>query len=119
VTAEWNLGSSNALARGDETSLTLYRFAAGLEGRYEPISRLYLFVKLVPAAIHARADIEDPALGATLKSRSWTWSLDATGGAAFRLGSSGKDNDPSASFWLMCDMGYSFAPLRVGVAARL
>lgn len=109
VAAEWNVGSSNALARGDETSLSLYRFAAGIEGRYEPISRLYLFVKLMPAALHARAEIEDPALNVTLKSRSWAWSLDATGGAAFRVASGGKDHDPAVSFWLLCDMGYSFA----------
>jgi hypothetical protein len=87
----------------------MFRFALGLEGRYEPISRLYFFAKLAPAAFHVRADIKEVYLGATLKSRSWTWGLDTTGGAALRLGSSGKEDDPSATFWLMLEMGYSFA----------
>lgn len=107
--AELDIGGSNAMARGAETSLTMLRFALGLEGRYEPISRLYFFAKVAPAAIHASAEIEDYFLSATLKSRSWTWALDTTGGAALRLGNAGKDHDPSATFWLMLEMGYSFA----------
>jgi hypothetical protein len=107
--AEWDIGGSNATARGAATNLTMFRFALGVEGRYEPISRLYFFAKLAPAAIHARADIEDYALSATLKARSWTWALDTTGGAALRLGNAGKEHDPSATFWLMLEMGYSFA----------
>ncbi len=107
--ADWNIGGSNASARGADSALTMFRFALGLEGRYEPISRLYFFAKLAPAALHVRADIKELYLGATLKSRSWTWALDTTGGAALRLGSSGKADDPSATFWLMLEMGYSFA----------
>lgn len=107
--AEWNIGASHAMARGADTSLTMHRFALGVEGRYEPISRLYFFAKLAPAAVHARAEIEDFALSAELTSRSWTWAVDTTGGAALRLGNAGKDHDPSATFWLMLEMGYSFA----------
>jgi hypothetical protein len=107
--AEWDVGGSNAEARGATTNLTMFRFALGLEGRYEPISRLYFFAKVAPAALHARSEIEDFALSATLKARSWTWALDTTGGAALRLGDAGKDYDPSATFWLMLEMGYSFA----------
>jgi hypothetical protein len=107
--AEWNIGGTQARARGAGTRLTMYRFALGAEARFEPISRLYFFAKLVPSAIHARAEVEEMSLGAELKARSWTWALDTTGGAAYRIGNSGKESDPSATFWVMLEMGYSFA----------
>jgi hypothetical protein len=108
LVGEWNIGRSTSIARGDPTSLAIHRIALGIEGRYEPVSRLYLFAKVAPSALHLRGEIEDFGLGATLTSRTWTWGLDTTGGAALRLGNAGKEGDPAATFWLMLDMGYSF-----------
>jgi hypothetical protein len=108
LVGEWDIGRTSSIARGDPTSLMIHRIALGIEGRYEPVSRLYLFAKVAPSALHLRGEIEDIPLGATLASRTWTWGLDTTGGAALRLGNAGKEADPGATFWLMLDMGYSF-----------
>lgn len=107
--AEWNFGVARAEARGDATALTIHRLAASLQVRYAPVRRLSMFAKLAPAALHIRGDIEDIELSQTLEARTWTWALDATGGAALLLGSAGRDDRPSASFWFSVELGYSFA----------
>lgn len=107
--AEWNFGVARAEARGDATALAIHRLAASMQVRYAPVRRLSMFAKLAPAALHIRGDIEDIELSQTLEARTWTWALDATGGAALLLGSAGRDDRPSASFWFSVELGYSFA----------
>ena len=67
-------------------------------------------MKVAPAALHLRGSIDDPAIGRPLVSRSWTFGLDTTGGAALRIGTASKSNgNPAVSFWLTGELGYSFA----------
>lgn len=107
--AEWNLGASSAYARGAQTDLLVNRIALGVEARWMPKSRFYLYAKVVPAAVNLYATIDDYALGATLESSAWTYMIDTSGGAALRLGTAGKEPGRTASFWLMMDWGYTFA----------
>lgn len=106
---EWNIGSASADARGAQTNLLVNRLALGLEARWMPKSRFYLYAKVVPSLMHFDAEIEDWELGAQLESSSWAFLLDASAGAAIRLGTAGKEPKRTASFWLMMDWGYTFA----------
>jgi hypothetical protein len=107
--AEWNMGGSSAYARGAHTNLLVNRIALGLEGRWMPKSRFYLYAKLVPSLVHLGGEINDGELGVKLESSSWTFALDASAGAALRLGTAGTEPKRTASFWLMMDWGYTFA----------
>ncbi len=106
---EWNVGSASAYARGAQTDLLVNRIALGLEGRWMPKSRFYLYAKLVPSLMHLGGEIDDYELGVKLESSSWAFALDASAGAAIRLGTAGKEPKRTASFWLMMDWGYTFA----------
>lgn len=106
---EYDLGGQSANARGDETALTVHRFSAGLQARFTLGSRLYTFVKGAPAALHLRASIDDAALDRPLVARTWTWGVDATGGAGLLLGAAGDEDWPAARFWLVGEIGYAFA----------
>jgi hypothetical protein len=109
LVGEYDIGVNDSEARGDKTSLSMHRIALGLEGRYEPISRLYFYARVAPSALHLRGTIDDIPLGAKLAARTWTWGLDTSGGAAIRLGNGGNDADPIVTFWLTVDLGYTFA----------
>jgi hypothetical protein len=109
IVAEWNIGSSSAYARGAQTDLVVNRLALGLEGRWMPRSRFYLYAKLVPSAVHIGGKIDDYEAGVTLESSSWTIGLDTSLGAALRLGTAGTEPKRTVSFWLMMDMGAAFA----------
>jgi hypothetical protein len=107
--AEWDVGTLGAMARGDESSLTMHRLGIGIESRFELARRLTLFAKVAPAAVNLRATLVDPGLDRPLVSRSWTWALDTTGGLAFMFASVGSRSDPSARFWFTAEGGYGFA----------
>ncbi len=107
--AEWNIGASSAYARGAQTDLLINRVALGIEGRWMPKSRFYLYAKVVPSAANIDAEIDDYALGGTLETNVWTFLLDTSAGAALRLGTAGKEPGRTVSFWLMMDWGYTFA----------
>lgn len=107
---EWSIGgASSVTARGADSSLLVNRLGLGVEGRYEPISRLYMYVRLMPAAVNLNATIKDWELSNTLMGDAWTWGLDTTGGAAIRVGNVGRDEMPKTTFWFLFDLGYSFA----------
>ena len=106
---EWNMGSSSAYARGVPTDLLVNRLALGVEGRWVPSSRFYLYARLVPSLVHIGGEIDDWALGAKLQSSAWTFAMDTSAGAALRLGTAGKAPKRTVSFWLMMDWGYAFA----------
>lgn len=107
--AEWNYGMSNSYARGIQTNLAVHRLALGLEGRWMPGSRFYLFGKLVPGLVHLGGEIDDYELGVTLESNAWAFVMDASAGAALRIGTAGTEPKRTVSFWLMMDWGYTFA----------
>jgi hypothetical protein len=109
IAFEWDYGGSSSTARSEPSNLEIHRLALGLEGRYTPMSRIALFVRGMPAAMHIGASIKDPYLGNTLETGIWTWGVDLTGGAAARIGSIGNSESPVASFWVGLDMGYRFA----------
>lgn len=106
---EYNYGGSSATARGDASSLDVHRLSLGVEGRYQPISRMRLFVRAMPSVIRVDGSIQDPYLNSHLAAGSWTWGADLTGGAAARIGAVGHADLPRVSFWLGLDMGYRFA----------
>lgn len=106
---EWNIGASTAYARGAQTDLLVNRIALGVEGRWMPKSRFYLYAKIVPSVVNLSGKIEDWDLGVDLESSSWAMVLDTSAGAALRLGTAGKAPGRTASFWLMMDWGYAFA----------
>lgn len=106
---EWNLGASTAYARGAQTDLLLNRIALGLEARWMPKSRFYLYAKVVPSLMHLGGEIDDWELGVKLESSSWAFLVDASAGAAIRLGTAGTEPKRTVSFWLMMDWGYTFA----------
>lgn len=107
---QYDYGGAGEKARGANASLDIHRLALGLEGRYVPVSRMMLFVRAMPAAVHLGGTIQDPYLNTTLESGSWIFSADVTGGAAARIGSIGHAELPAVSFWVALDMGYRFAP---------
>jgi hypothetical protein len=106
LSGEWNVGTRNGMARGQDTSLTLHRLAGVAETRYQLGRRFFLAVKVSPAAFHARATLADTSIERPLVARSWTWSLEAAGGVGLLLGSTGRHG---AKFWLNFDLGYTFA----------
>jgi hypothetical protein len=117
---EWNMGSRSDFARGQEASVTLHRLGLALETRYQPARRLYLSVKLAPAAFAVLGSIQAPGIDRPLVARPWTWGLDATGGAGLLLGTVGPSARPSARFWLTAELGYAFAgsaPMRYAPAS--
>lgn len=107
---EWSIGgASSVTARGADSSLLMNRLGLGVEGRYEPISRLYMYVRIMPSAMNLNGTIREGELPTTLMGDAWTWGLDTTGGAAIRVGNVGRDEKPKTTFWFLFDLGYSFA----------
>lgn len=109
LAGEWDWGNSDAGARGVDSSLTVHRLSLGLEARYMPITRMRLFVRGMPSAIHVSGVLKDQSFEHELEAASWTWGVDVTGGAAARVGSIGPNDAPIVSFWIGLDMGYRFA----------
>lgn len=107
---EWSIGGVGPNdVRTAESSLVMNRLGLGLEGRYEPISRLYMFVKLMPTAMNLSGSIDAQGLYPRLTGDDWTWGFDATAGTAIRIGNIGRDESPKSTFWISLDLGYGFA----------
>jgi len=104
-----DLGSSDSTARGAPSELSLTRISALIEGRYQPWSRLYGFVRVAPGLLHGSASMTDASspAGASLGTSFNAFSVDASAGAAFRIGSIGKTG---LSAWLTGEGGYGWAP---------
>ena len=107
--AEWNFGNKNSTARGDATSLTMHRIGLGLESRLQLASRWMIFAKLAPAAVNLRGTITDAGLDRPLVSRSWSWALDTTAGAAVLFARTGPREATTSRFWFTGELGYGFA----------
>jgi hypothetical protein len=106
---EWNFGTRESTARGDTTSLTMHRLGVGLETRFQLASRFMIFAKLAPAAVNLRGTIMDPGVSRPLVSRSWSWALDTTAGAAVMFARTGPREAPTSRFWFTSELGYGFA----------
>lgn len=106
---EWDFGVRESTARGDTTSLTMHRLGLGLETRLQLATRFMIFAKLAPAAVNLRGTIMDPGLSRPLVSRSWSWALDTTAGAAVLFARTGPREAPTSRFWFTGELGYGFA----------
>jgi hypothetical protein len=111
-----DLGGSSATARGASSSLTLTRVSAVAEGRYQPLSRLYLFGRLAPGLLHGSATIDDASSPAAsgLTGNFDSFSLEASGGGALCFGDIGR---PHLGAWLVADGGYGWAAAKPLVLA--
>lgn len=107
--AQWDFGKLDDRARGAASELAIHRLGVGLESRLQLARRLALFAKVAPAAVHASASLGDPGSDHPLVSRSWSWALDTTAGAAFMFASTGPRAAPTSRWWLTGEAGYGFA----------
>jgi hypothetical protein len=101
----WEEGGSSEQARGSAARLLVKRLGVVLEGRYAPVRRLYLVLRLVPAAQWTLVSLQDSSAPATLGAHYRNYSVDGSLGAAARL-------TPEASplgFWILADAGYGWA----------
>ena len=87
----------------------MHRLGVGLESRFQLARRLMLFAKIAPAAVHLRGTIDDAGPHRPLVSRTWSWSLDATGGVAVMFANTGPRAAPTSRFWFTGELGYGFA----------
>jgi hypothetical protein len=104
-----DLGTSDSTARGAPSELSLTRISALVEGRYQPWSRLYGFVRVAPGLLHGSASMTDASspAGDSLGTTFNAFSVDASAGAAFRIGAIGSTG---LAAWLTGEGGYGWAP---------
>jgi len=102
-----DVGSTNAVARSAPSQLSMTRLSALAEGRYQPWSRLYGFVRVAPGLLHGSASLTDASSpsGSSLGTSFNAFSVDASAGAALRLGSLG---ETKLSAWMIGDGGYGW-----------
>jgi hypothetical protein len=102
-----DVGATDASARGEPSELSLTRLSASFEGRYQPWSRLFGFLRIAPGVLHGSASLTDASspTGSSLNMTFDAFSLDASAGAAFRFGAIG---DSKISAWLIGDGGYGW-----------
>jgi hypothetical protein len=110
LAAGWDGGVHEAFARGAPASIAAHRLSLGLLTRTPILSRLDGFVRVSGEAIHLRGSIDEPSANAPLVARTWTWGIDALGGASILLATAGGDPAwPAARFWIDLEAGYAFA----------
>jgi hypothetical protein len=104
-----DLGTTNATARSAPSQFSLTRISALVEGRYQPWSRVYGFVRVAPGFLHGSASLTDASspAGGSLGTSFDAFSVDASAGAAFRIGSIGATR---LTAWLTGEGGYGWAP---------
>ena len=107
----YDSGGASSTVRGDPSSLALHHLHLGVEGRWAFTKWLYASLLVAPAANFLAASVDDGASPAPLVSRRWSGGLDTAAGVGLLLGAAGNDESPSARFWLIYDLGYSFAGL--------
>lgn len=100
-------GGSPTKARDLSSSLLFHDLQVGIEGRYALNRRFSLQARLAPGAHYFRTRLTSTDLPYDLVAKNWTWSLDATAGAAVMIGAVGDDDWPSARFWFSAEGGYT------------
>jgi hypothetical protein len=103
----WDYGARSATARGQPTSFSANRLGLALEGRYHFAPWVYGLVRITPAALHQRAELQDP-LGPAYRMNAWSFAVDASAGAAFLLGPHG-DSPAVVRWWAGAEGGYGYA----------
>jgi hypothetical protein len=103
-----DVGETDAIARDAPSKLSLTRLSALAEGRYQPWSRLYGFVRVAPGFLHGSASLDDQSSPASslLSTTFNAFSIDASAGAAVRFGALGAGR---LGLWLVGDGGYGWA----------
>ncbi len=103
--ASWDVGGASTTSRGLDSGIFANRFAATAEGRWHPRTFVYGFVRLSPGANVVNARVNDPSAPGTLTTTQWSFSGDASVGAAitpmFAPG--------GPRVWLTPEVGYSYA----------
>ena len=108
---QWELGQTDATARGNATSLTLHRLTASLSAHYALWPWVHPYIRLAPGALHVRANVEDAALDAPFAVRTWTWTVDVAAGVAIPLGQPSSFKSFPYRFGLIAEGGYGFSGL--------
>ncbi|HZO16885.1 MAG TPA: hypothetical protein VFB62_26595 [Polyangiaceae bacterium] len=103
IIGEYDVGTVSADARGVPSSLLLQRMAGGVHAQIE-LWRFQLYARAMPGAIYAHATLDDDGVDRALASDGWTWVMDVSGGARFRLASA---DERVVDFWLFGEGGYS------------
>ena len=109
IVPEYNVGARSGNVRGQESSLTLHRLAAGVRIDATITRHIHTYARVAPGAIYLHGSIRDAAIDRPLVSNAWTWGLDATAGVAILMGAVGDRKDPAVGFWLLAEYGYMFA----------
>ncbi len=103
--ASWDVGGASTTSRGLDAGIFTNRFAATAEGRWHPRTYGYGFVRLSPGANVVNARVNDPSAPGTLTTTQWSFSGDASVGAAitpmFVPG--------GPRVWLVPEVGYTYA----------
>lgn len=81
----WDIGTSDASARGVQTHLTLNHPSVVVELRHRPIERLYLFVRVAPGLLHAVASLDDSSSPGPLQTTFNSFAVDGSGGVGVRV----------------------------------
>jgi hypothetical protein len=107
--AFWDYGATSAEVRGAPAELDVHRLTLGPELRLHFAPWGYGLVRLLPAAVHTRASLEETTSQTTLYDRSWTFGFDASLGAAFQLYGKPSGASTKPRFWAVAEGGYGWA----------
>ncbi len=118
VGIEWNAGSASAQARGSTSSIGVDRLAVSLQGRVPVWRRLVAFGRLQPGAIRVKTTLQEASvapgsgqgLPTELSQAKWLPAADASGGFGVHFGDVRGSSTPMFGFWLVAEVGYSYAP---------
>lgn len=103
--ASWDVGGASTTSRGLDAGVFANRFAATAEGRWHPRTYAFGFVRLSPGANVVNARVNDPSAPGTLTTTQWSFSGDASVGAAITpMVAPG-----GPRVWLVPEVGYSYA----------
>lgn len=107
VGAAGDFGGRDATARSAPSSMSLSRYTAIAEGRYQFWQRGYAFLRFAPGLLRGSARVEDSSVPGSggLEDRFNLPAVDASAGAALRL--SGTSSQIAA--WFTADGGYGWA----------
>jgi hypothetical protein len=104
----WDHGSSDATARGDETSLDFNRFTVPIEARVHFGRWGYAFARVAPGVAVANATLGDPSEPAALTKTQWLFATDLSGGYAWLVWPPTREPSSTARLWLQADGGYGW-----------
>jgi hypothetical protein len=103
----FDIGGTNATARGDNASLTFQRFTVPLEGRLHLGALGYVFVRGAPGFVAQHAEVKDASAPAALEKTRALFAFDLSGGVAWLVGPKAR-GPRAARVWLQADGGYGW-----------